>query len=143
MTIIKYKNNKDFFKYLLNLKYSIQKHQNKKDILYIIFDDKRIKCNYILLFVENIKKNNSELIWYDDNIFADQYTRTINKFIKNIILANFNNINFNAVSNNDITNILKFIINYNFENINCEWILTNNLKKNLIEYYIITEIVYY
>jgi hypothetical protein len=133
-------NNNNLFKHLIKINYKINKDKNNNNILYIIYDNNEIKCYYILLF---IRDNNNNILWSDMNPYIDQYTNNIVKLIRN-------NININDIKINDkkLYNILTKIknIKYNkikeFNNITCEWILSNNYN-NYIEYYMITNIIYY
>ena len=133
-------NKNNLFKHLTNIDYKIVKDKNNNNILHITYNNNEIKCYYILLFIRD-KDNN--ILWSDMNPYIDQYTNNIVKLIKK-------NINVFDVVIND--KILYYIlikiknIKYNkikeFNNISCEWILSNNYD-NYIEYYMITNIIYY
>ena len=154
------KTNNDLFKYLKNIKYKIKKDNNKNNIIYIDYDDKQIKCNYLLLFIE-IKSNSgsNNILWSCDNPFVDNYTHKITKLIKENLesLQNFVSLDSTGIrsidasripASNKIYEIIKYIQNEKYKKnseligINCEWILNNNYKE-YVEYYMITRIIYF
>lgn len=131
-------NNNDFFKFLKKLNYKIKKDNESNNIIYIHINEKQIKCNYLLLFVEI----NNELLWSCDNIFTDPKTQKITKIIK----ENLNKNNKSLLKNNKIYEIIKTIKNSKKEDLDnnkCEWILSKNIDENYVEYYMITNIIYF
>jgi hypothetical protein len=127
-----YNRNKLLFNTLLNNKYKIKNISN--NTLNIIIDNSKILCKYILLLtiIDNT------ILWSNDNPFNDIYTKNKINIIRNNIEKNLN-INTKKINNNDILNIINYLLKSEDNN---DWILTNK-KNNKIEYYIITEIIYY
>jgi len=120
-----YNRNKLLFNTLLNNNYKIKKITN--NLLNIIVDNTKIQCKYILLFTI-INKN---ILWADENPFNDKLTKDKIKLIKS-------KLDEHKIKNNEIYKIINFLLKYD----NNQWILTNK-KNNILEYYIITEIIYY
>lgn len=155
INLINYKKNKMIFKELIDKNYKIKKDTNDNQSLLIYSNHKEIKCNCIMFMIEKIineAKNESLIIWSDSNPYIDQYTRGISEIIrntmikeKNYILAQSNQI----IKKNDLQDLINNLIKnqYNFldktgKSINCNWILTNKTNE-IIEYYMITDIIYY
>jgi len=157
-----YTKNKIIFNKIISNKYKIKKDLYEKDILYIETNNKKIKCKYIMFLIEkkisntklntktNNKTNKSIIIWSDSNPYIDNYTQEISKIIRKNVLSDPNIIDQNnqIIMKNDLDNIIKILIKNQFNftdsvnnNIYCEWIITNE-NNNLIEYYMITEIIY-
>jgi hypothetical protein len=131
-------NNNDFFKFLKKLNYKIKKDNESNNIIYIHIGEKQIKCNYLLLFVEI----NNKLLWSCDNIFTDPKTQNITRVIKENLSKN----NKSLLKNNKIYEIIKTIKNSKKEDLDnnkCEWILSKNIDENCVEYYMITDIIYF
>jgi hypothetical protein len=157
---INYEKNKMIFSQLIGTNYKIIKNSNDKHILTIESAEKEIKCKYILLMFERKYKNKSQIVWADYNPFIDQYTRSVSIIIRNSMKNNYtylSNDNNQFISDSDLKNFIKNLIKnqYNFldnqgQSINCNWILTNEItvKTNtdthtVVEYYMITDIIYY
>ena len=145
---MKYYNNiKTFFNYILDKKYLIIKDPNSTEIIKITYDNNEVKCKYILLFsIENNDKIN-KLTWSYDNPYIDQKTKIISLFVKNTIEQK-KIYNWNNFTQKELLNIINIIIkenlkiNYEDEIINPLWIITGNIK-NITQYYMITDIIYY
>ena len=144
---------KVIFNNLLKNNYKIKKENN--EILYIFYDgniDKKIKCKYTLLLTQkNITSDTSLIVWADANPYNDLITREIATKIRDIFLSKKNYIldcNNQLIFNKDLSNIINNIIKNNYEIsiknkiINTLWVISNNLL-DYIEYYIITDIIYY
>ena len=148
--MIKYK---DIFKNILKDKYTIKFDKSNNDI--IIIND-QIKCKYILIFIE--KKINNDyvlLIWSDTNKFSDDKTKLISKEIRNFLLKDKKYLldqNNQLIINSDLVDLIETIIKNNkkINDIDTIWIINNNLSSefisnnnNIIEYYLITEIIHF
>ena len=144
-----YNNIKTFFKYILEKEYLIIKDPNSTEIIKITYDNNEVKCKYVLLFsIENNEQIN-KLIWSYDNPYIDQKTKIISLLVKNRIeqKKKYNWDNFNQ---KELLNIINIIIKENLqinlevegEIINPSWIITGNIK-NIIQYYMIIDIIYY
>ena len=148
--MIKYK---DIFKNILKDKYTIKFDKSNNDI--IIIND-QIKCKYILIFIE--KKINNDyvlLMWSDTNKFSDDKTKLIYKEIRNSLLKEKKYLldqNNQLIINSDLVDLIETIIKNNkkINDIDTIWIINNNLssefisnKNNIIEYYLITEIIHF
>lgn len=141
-----YERNKLIFTKLIGNNYVIIKDTFDKSILTIKQPtNKNIKCKYILFLV--IKNNVFK--WSDENQYIDNYTREITKNIKYIISQQNINININTNKTNNIDDILNFMIHnqitfnsHDNKQITCNWILINK-HSDTIEYYMITDIIYY
>lgn len=147
--MIKYK---DIFKNILKEKYTIKFDKEYNDI--IIIND-HIKCKYILIFIE--KKINNDfvmLIWSDTNKFSDDKTKLISKEIRNSLLKEKKYLldqNNQLIINSDLVDLIETIIKNNkkINDIDTIWIINNNLSSesisnnNIIEYYLITEIIHF
>ena len=146
-----YNNIKSFFNYIINQKYEIIKDPNSNEIMKIIYDNNEIKCKYILLFsIETSNKNkekNNNIIWSNYNQYIDQKTREISLFVKNSLELK-KKYNWDNITKKELLTIINtiikdnLIINYENENIYPMWIITGNIT-NFIQYYMITDIVYY
>ena len=145
---MKYYNNiKTFFNYILDKKYLIIKDSNSTEIIKITYDNNEVKCKYILLFsIENNDKIN-KLTWSYDNPYIDQKTKIISLFVKNAIELE-KKYNWDNFTQKELLNIINIIIkenlkiNYEGEIINPIWIITGNIK-NITQYYMIIDIIYY
>lgn len=154
-----YKQNKIIFNKIITQKYNIKKDPYKKNILYIYTNNKKIKCEYILFLIENKLDNKSDnksynksiIIWSDSNPYIDNYTRNISFIIRNNLLKTKKyliNQNTQLILRNDLDNLVKDLIKnkiifmYLNNKINCEWILINSIN-DIIEYYMIIDIIYY
>lgn len=146
--MIKYK---DIFKNILKDKYTINFDKKYNDI--IIIND-HIKCKYILIFIE--KKINNDialLMWSDTNKFSDEKTKLISKEIRNFLLKDKKYLldqNNQLIIKNDLVDLIETIIKNNkkINDVETMWIINNNLSSeivsnnnNIIEYYLITEII--
>lgn len=157
---INYKKNKIIFNDLINKDYKIKKDSQSKNKLIITTSDKIIKCNYILLLIEKkINNKDSLIIWSDFNPYIDQYTRHFSKIVR-FTLKNEYILDYSKqiITKKNLEEMIKKLIkhqynfigitdhdgydNYNSYNINCNWILTNK-ESDMIEYYMITDIIYY
>ena len=144
-----YNNIKSFFNYIINKKYEIIKDPHSNEIMKIIYDNNEIKCKYVLLFsIETSnKENNNNIIWSNNNQYIDQKTREISLFIKNSLELK-KKYNWDNITKKELLSIINIIIkdnliiNYENENIYPMWIITGNIT-NFIQYYMITDIVYY
>lgn len=144
-----YENIKNFFNYIIEKKYQIIKDPNSNDIMKIIYDNNEIKCKYILLFtIERLNKD--RIIWSYSNPYIDQKTKTISLFIKET-LDNYNSkkiFDWNNLSDKNLYQIINLIIRYNLkinwnnEIINPIWIILGD-NKHFVQYYMITDIVYF
>jgi hypothetical protein len=146
-------NYKDIFKNILKDKYTIKFENKYKDI--IIIND-NIKCKFILLFIEKkINKDISLLMWSDTNKFSDEKTKIISKEIRNILLKDKKYLldqNNQLIINNDLVDLIETIIKNNKKINDTEtiWIINNKLSSefitttnDIIEYYLITDIINY
>jgi hypothetical protein len=152
-----YTKNKIIFNKIISSKYKIKKDMNEKNILFIESDEKKIKCKYIMFLIENpiniTNKQNpkSIIMWSDSNPYIDIYTQELTQIIRKKILTNNNNLidqNNQIIFKEDLNNLIKNLIKNQFvfadknnNNIYCQWIITNN-NNNIIEYFMITEIIY-
>ena len=145
--IINYNDAKKIFNYIIKKNYKIKRDESNIEILYIENNDKIMKCKYILIFTIDNKK----LIWSYENIYFDQKTKIISKLIEQNIKLNidYSNLNPNEllkIINNILKNENKIFFNNNL--ITPIWILSQNLlitekNINLIQFYLITEIIYF
>jgi hypothetical protein len=155
INLINYKKNKMIFKELFDKNYKIKKDTNDNQNLIIYSNDKEIKCRCIMFMIKKIineKKNENLIIWSDSNPYVDQYSREISELIRQTLLKEKNyilNQNNQIITTNDLENLISNMIKnqYNFldksgKSINCNWILTNKMN-DLVEYYMITDIIYY
>jgi hypothetical protein len=146
-------NYKDIFKNILKDKYTI-KFENKYNDIIII--NNNIKCKFILIFIEKkINKDISLLMWSDTNKFSDEKTKIISKDIRNILLKDKKYLldqNNQLIINNDLVDLIETIIKNNKKINDNEtiWIINNKLSSefittnnDVIEYYLITEIINY
>jgi hypothetical protein len=144
-------NYKDIFKNILKDKYTIGFEKKNNDV--IIIND-NIKCKYILIFIEKkINKDISLLMWSDTNKFSDEKTKLISKDIRNILLKEKKYLldqNNQLIIINDLVDLIETIIKNNnkINNIDTIWIINNKLKSetsnnDIIEYYLITDIINY
>ena len=144
---------KVIFNNLLKNNYKIKKENN--EFLYIFYNnnlDQKIKCKYSLLLIQkNITTETSLIVWADSNPYNDYLTREIAKKIRNLVIPKKNYIidcNNQLIFKDDLNNLINYIIKNNYQInvkndiINALWILSNNLIDH-IEYYIITDILYY
>jgi hypothetical protein len=145
--IINYNDAKNIFNYIIKKNYKIRRDENNIDILYIENNDKLIKCKYILVFT--LEKN--KLIWSYENTYFDQKTKIISKLIENNINLN---INYKNLQSNELLKIINIILKnekniyFNTNLITPIWILSYNLflpdqNKNLTQFFLITEIIYF
>jgi hypothetical protein len=144
--ITKYEENKILFNYIIKTKYTLKIDTNENDILYIRYNNKDMKCRYILLFATT----DDNIIWSDENPYIDNKTRYITQKTKEYINSN-ENIK-NSKNSKDKTNkIIEIIIKegYNIRDINYDntritplWIVTQKNKK-YIKYYMIIDIIYF
>ena len=156
---------KIIFNNLLQNNYKIKKENN--ELLFIFYINKdnnsfneynKIKCKYYHIITQkNITIDTSLIIWNDSNPYNDNITKEISKYLRNILLLKKKyliNCNNQLIFNNDLKNLINTIIKDNIEFtiknniINCIWIISNKLKdsnnlNDVIEYYLITEIIYY
>lgn len=163
INLINYKKNKMIFSKLIGEKYKIKKDLYDKHTLTIQSNDKEVKCKCIMFMIEkelnkttdNEKKtilSDSLIIWSDSNPYIDQYTKEISEIMRQSLqqhkkyLLNQNN---QIITHKDLRDFINDLIKnqYNFldksgKSINCNWILTSKLE-NMIEYYMITDIIYY
>jgi hypothetical protein len=144
-------NYKDIFKNILKDKYTIGFEKKNNDV--IIIND-NIKCKYILIFIEKkINKDISLIMWSDTNKFSDEKTKLISKDIRNILLKEKKYLldqNNQLIIINDLIDLIETIIkNHNkINNIDTIWIINNKLtsetrNNDIIEYYLITDIINY
>jgi hypothetical protein len=103
---------------------------------------------------DNNKYIKSIIIWSDSNPYIDNYTRESSHIIRNNLLKENNyliNQNNQIIYKKDLDDMVKSLIkkqvinideNITNREINCEWILTNVIN-DTIEYYMITDIIYY
>ena len=146
-------NYKDIFKNILKDKYTIKFDKSNNDI--IIIND-QIKCKYILIFIEKKINNDSVLLmWSDTNKFSDDKTKLISKEIRNSLLKEKKYLldqNNQLIINSDLVDLIETIIKNNkkINDIDTIWIINNNLSSefisnnnNIIEYYLITEIIHF
>lgn len=159
---INYNKNKMIFSKLIGEKYKIKKDPYDKNILTIQFEGKDVKCKYLLFIIEkdfakktqpkNDVNANSLIMWSDGNPYVDQYTRDISRIIRSIMIVNKNyliNQPKQVILKSDLRDLINSLIKnqYNFldnigKSINCNWILTAKYN-DTIEYYMITDIIYY
>ena len=153
-----YNKNKIIFNKIVTNKYKIIKDPIEKNIMFIESDNTNIKCKYIYLFFEkiiDIKSKNKQgiIVWSDSNPYIDNYTRDVCEIIRNKLLKTniqyLINQNNQLIYKNDLEDLIKYLIKNQFNiidkynnNITCEWIITNN-NNDIIEYYMITDIIYY
>ena len=152
-----YTKNKIIFNKIISSKYKIKKDMNEKDILYIESGDKKIKCKYIMFLTENpinnTNKHNAKsiIMWSDSNPYIDIYTQELSQIIrKKLLISDNKNLidqNNQIIFKQDLDNLIKVLIKNQFifsdknnNDIYCQWIITNN--NNIIEYFMITEIIY-
>jgi hypothetical protein len=101
--------------------------------------------------VKPTKNKKSIIMWSDSNPYIDIYTQELSEIIrKNLLLSDNNNLidqNNQIIFKNDLDNLIKILIKNQFifadknnNDIYCQWIITNN--NNIIEYFMITEIIY-
>ena len=153
-----YTKNKLIFNKIIGGKYKIKKDPNEKNILFIESKDKKIKCKYIMFLIENPINNTNKhnpksiIMWSDSNPYIDIYTQEMAQIIrKKLLLVDNNNLidqNNQIIFKEDLDNLIKILIKNQFvfsdKNNNdnyCQWIITNN-NNNIIEYFMITEIIY-
>jgi hypothetical protein len=143
------------FSELLDTKYKISKDANDKQNLLIHTNNKEIKCKSIMFMTSKIIDNKTKdnlILWSDSNPYIDQYTREISKTIRTTMYKEKKYIleqNNQLITTDDLENLINSLIKnqYNFidkngKSINCNWILTNTTE-SYIEYYMITDIIYY
>ncbi len=144
-------NYKDIFKNILKDKYTIGFEKKNNDVIII---NNNIKCKYILIFIEKkINKDISLLMWSDTNKFSDEKTKLISKDIRNILLKEKKYLldqNNQLIIINDLVDLIETIIKNNnkINNIDTIWIINNKLtsetsNNDIIEYYLITDIINY
>ncbi len=136
-------NIKNLFKYVMKFKYKIIKDTNSYDILTIKYDNKEIKCKYLILFTIQ----NDKVIWASDNIYNDKNNRQIVSWIKNSIIEKNDNINLEKITNDDLKQLVKNIIDVNNDllinyNTNALCVITENIKEYK-QFYLITELLYF
>lgn len=136
-------NIKNLFKYVMKFKYKIIKDINSYDILTIKYDNKEIKCKYLILFTIH----DDTVLWASDNIYNDKNNRKIVSWIKNSITENNDKINLEVITTNDLKLLVKNIINLNNEllinyNTNALCVITENIKEYK-QFYLITELLYF
>lgn len=145
-----YENIKNFFNYVIKKNYQIIKDPNSNNLMKITYDNNEIKCKYILLFTIE-KSNQKKIIWSYLNPYIDQKTKKISLLIKEALdkdLEKKNLLNWDNITDNEILKIINFIIKNNLiinlenESIDPLWIILGD-NKNFIQYYMITEIIYY
>jgi hypothetical protein len=147
-----YENIKNFFNYVMKKNYQIIKDPNSNNLMKIIYDNNEIKCKYILLFTIE-KSEKKKIIWSYINPYIDQKTKKISLLIKEALdkyndLEKINLLNWNNITDNELLKIINLIIknnliiNFENENIDPLWIILGD-NKNFIQYYMITEIIYY
>jgi hypothetical protein len=157
---INYKKNKMIFSKLIGEKYKIKKDLYDKHILTIQSNGKEIKCKCIMFMIEkelvlvpNPKDSSDSLIiWSDSNPYIDQYTRDISQIMRKTLQTTKNYLleqNNQLIEKKDLRDFINDLIKnqYNFldksgKSINCNWILISK-QENIIEYYMITDIIYY
>lgn len=151
---INYKKNKMIFSELIDKKYKIKKDSIDKSTLMILSNNKEIKCKYIMFMIEkkNEKEQESVIIWSDSNPYIDQYTREISEIIRNVLLREKSyiiNQNNQKILKTDLQDLINNLIKnqYNFidnsgKSINCNWVLTE-IQNQVIEYYMLSDIIYY
>jgi hypothetical protein len=127
-----YGRNKLIFNTILNNNYKIRRINN--NTIVINTNTTKIKCNYILL----LSVLNNSILWADDNPFNDIITKKRIKKIREKIEEKMK-IKTEDIKKERIMEIINYLLKIDSNN---EWILTNK-RENIIEYYIITEIIYY
>lgn len=136
-------NIKNLFKYVMKFKYKIIKDTNSYDILTIKYDNKEIKCKYLILFTIHDEK----ILWASENIYNDKNNKNIVSWIKNLVLEKNDNINLDKITTDDLKILVKNIINLNNEllinyNTNALCVVTENFKEYK-QFYLITELLYF
>lgn len=140
-----YDENKKIFNYIIKNKYRVKKDYDNPEILYIEYDDKIIKCKFLLLFTINKFEKYNKMLWSYENNFINKKTKTISKLIKSNI--NFY-INYEDISSNDILKIINFILKnkneiyYENNKITPIWIINDKIL-NFIQYFMIIDIIYF
>ena len=142
-----YNNIKTFFNYILDKEYLILKDPNSTELMKITYANNEVKCKYILLFsIENNDQIN-KVLWSYDNPYIDQKTKIISLLVKNAIELK-KKYNWDNFTQKELLNIINIIIkenlkiNYEGDIINPLWIITGNIK-NITQYYMIIDIIYY
>jgi len=142
-----YEQKKRLFKYITSKDYSIQKEPDNNEILYILFDTFKVKCNYFLLFnrLTNNKNNDNknidmnDILWSCDNPYNESGTYGLCKDIK---------FKIEELKINKTKDIIKYIIkefsSYDIDDERTEliWIIEDK-QKNFSSFYVITEIIYF
>jgi hypothetical protein len=132
-----WKQNKIIFNHIINKEYLIRKDINTNDILYIEWNEFKMKCKYFLAFtVDNL----NNIIWSCDNLFIDQKTKYFSQNLKNSLGDG------NVFTHELLNGVKKLIQNgmsiiYDENKINLMWCLIGEYKKYK-QIYIITEIIY-
>ena len=155
INLINYKKNKMIFSKLIGEDYQIKKDVYDKNTLIIHSNYKEIKCKCVMFMVEkviSINKKESLLLWSDSNPYIDLHTREISEIIRTRLQKDLEyllNQNNQLITKSDLENLISNLIKnqYNFldkngKSINCNWILTTKAN-DIIEYYMITDIIYY
>ncbi len=138
-----YNNIKKLFKYIMKFDYKIIKDPDYYDIITIKYDNKELKCKYMILFTLDDEK----VLWSDENIYNDKKTRDLVGWLRNRILESDKNFNFDVVDENSLKSIVGEIISLDNEikkihNLNTLCVLTENYKKYK-QFYLITELIYF
>lgn len=157
-----YENAKKFFNYIINKNYEIIRDPNSNDTMKIIYENNEVKCKYILLFSIE-KSNKNKIIWSYSNPYIDQKTKAISLFIKNALdsldkietqdkkinkLDKINKFDWKNISENDLLKIFDLIIKHNLKIIwedkiiDPIWIIVGD-HKSFVQYYMITDIIYF
>lgn len=138
-----YYNIKKLFKYIMKFDYKIIKDSDHYDMITIKYDNKELKCKYMILFTIKDEK----ILWSDENIYNDKKTRDLVGWLRNRILESDKNFNFDIVNDSSLKLIVGEIIKLDDEikkihNLNTFCILTENFKKYKL-FYLITELIYF
>ncbi len=136
-------NIKNLFKYVMKFKYKIIKDTNLYDVLTIKYDNKEIKCKYLILFTIFDDK----ILWASDNIYNDNNNKSLVFWIKNLITEKNTNINLEKITTDDLKLLVKNIINLDNDllknyNTNALCVITENIKEYK-QFYLITELLYF
>jgi len=137
-------NTKNLFKYIMKYKYNIIKDPNIYDILTIRYDNKELKCKYLILFTLYKK----QVMWADVNLYNDKKNKEIVTWLKNYISDNEElnvELNVETMSGKKIKKTVKKIIDSNKElsrsfDTNALCVITENYKEYK-QFYLITELI--
>lgn len=133
-------NTKNLFKYIMKYKYNIIKDPNIYNILTIRYDNKELKCKFLILFTLYDK----QIMWADANVYNDKKNRNIVTWLKNN-LSDSEEIDLEKLSDKKIKKIVKKVIDSNKElsrsfDINALCVITENYKEYK-QFYLITELI--